>query len=244
MPAKGRLPTELAAVLEHEIRQRRYEPGQRLPTEAALSARFSVSRAAVREAIAHLRSSGLIHTRQGAGSFVASPLAWRTDSTTDQSPRHVTALRQTFEVRQELEPGAAAMAARNRDSAAIRTLETAFSGLSRAFQSGAPAGEADAAFHQAIASATGNPVFVELIGYFHASMLQSIVLARSNTARRGYPGSTTHAEHQAILEAITDGDPDAARAAMHLHIANARRRLGLAPIRSCTGHPPHQSSAP
>jgi GntR family transcriptional regulator len=44
-----------------------------LPTEAALTARFGVSRNTVREALRHLRDGGLIASRQGAGTTVSRP---------------------------------------------------------------------------------------------------------------------------------------------------------------------------
>lgn len=42
-------------------------PGGKLPSEAALTAKHNVSRTVVREAIAALRSDGLVEPRQGRG---------------------------------------------------------------------------------------------------------------------------------------------------------------------------------
>lgn len=44
-----------------------------LPSEAALTARFGVSRHTVREAIRHLRDLGLVESRQGLGTIVRKP---------------------------------------------------------------------------------------------------------------------------------------------------------------------------
>src|SRR5262245_66662106 len=49
-----------------------FRPGSRLPTDRELCARFAVSRAVVREAVARLRADGYIETRQGAGAFVVA----------------------------------------------------------------------------------------------------------------------------------------------------------------------------
>ncbi len=46
-------------------------PGDRLPSEPALVGRFGVSRATVRQALAHLEAEGFIVRRQGSGTFVA-----------------------------------------------------------------------------------------------------------------------------------------------------------------------------
>src|SRR6201999_4681096 len=65
------LPTLLASSLSREIAQGRLRPGDRLPTEHALSATFGVSRNVVREAISRLRSEGRVWSQQGRGAFVS-----------------------------------------------------------------------------------------------------------------------------------------------------------------------------
>lgn len=61
----------IATSLSEEIAAGHYRPGDRLPTEAALAARFGVNRHTVRHALADLAERGLVHSRQGAGVFVA-----------------------------------------------------------------------------------------------------------------------------------------------------------------------------
>jgi GntR family phosphonate transport system transcriptional regulator len=61
----------IAATLTKEIAAGHYRPGDRLPTEAALAARFGVNRHTVRHALGALAERGLVHSRQGAGVFVA-----------------------------------------------------------------------------------------------------------------------------------------------------------------------------
>ncbi len=68
----------IAATLEAEIRAGHYRPGDKLPTEAALAARFGVNRHTVRHALASLAESGALHPRRGAGVFVtARPTEYR-----------------------------------------------------------------------------------------------------------------------------------------------------------------------
>lgn len=61
---------EIAEILSAEIAEGRYRPGDKLPTEAALSARFGVNRHTVRHALAALAEAGTLHSRRGAGVFV------------------------------------------------------------------------------------------------------------------------------------------------------------------------------
>lgn len=64
--------TAIATTLSDEIAGGHYRPGDRLPTEAALAARFGVNRHTVRAALADLAKGGLVRSRKGAGAFVAA----------------------------------------------------------------------------------------------------------------------------------------------------------------------------
>ncbi len=59
----------IADKLRQEIR-RDYEPGDRLPTESELAARFKVSNLTIRQALTVLAQEGLIDRRQGSGTYV------------------------------------------------------------------------------------------------------------------------------------------------------------------------------
>ncbi|MBR0651580.1 phosphonate metabolism transcriptional regulator PhnF [Roseomonas terrae] len=62
---------QIAAAIEGEIAQGAKAAGERLPTEAALTARFGVNRHTVRRALEDLEARGLIRVEQGRGAFVA-----------------------------------------------------------------------------------------------------------------------------------------------------------------------------
>jgi GntR family phosphonate transport system transcriptional regulator len=68
----------IAATLQAEIRAGHYRPGDKLPTEAELAARFGVNRHTVRQSLAALSDQGLVLARRGAGVFVvARPTDYR-----------------------------------------------------------------------------------------------------------------------------------------------------------------------
>lgn len=58
--------------LSADIANGHYAQGDKLPTEAELSKRFGVNRHTVRRALSEMASNGTVHSRRGAGVFVAS----------------------------------------------------------------------------------------------------------------------------------------------------------------------------
>ncbi|RGP36529.1 phosphonate metabolism transcriptional regulator PhnF [Pseudotabrizicola alkalilacus] len=62
----------IAHTLGAEIAAGLYRPGDKLPTEAALAARFGVNRHTVRQGLGPLIEAGTLHARRGAGVFVAT----------------------------------------------------------------------------------------------------------------------------------------------------------------------------
>lgn len=68
---------QIADEIEADIARQRFGPGEQLPTEARLAARFGVNRHTVRRAIASLAERGLLKAAQGRGTFVESwPLSY------------------------------------------------------------------------------------------------------------------------------------------------------------------------
>lgn len=68
---------QIRDALAAEIEHRRYAAGAKLPSEAALGARFGVNRHTVRQALAAMRDQGLVYSRRGAGVFVTrSPVSY------------------------------------------------------------------------------------------------------------------------------------------------------------------------
>ncbi|MDZ7809927.1 MAG: GntR family transcriptional regulator [Arhodomonas sp.] len=134
-----RLPGEVASVLEREIRGGDHPAGTRLPTEAALAGRFAISRAAVREAIAELRRAGLVTTHQGRGTFVAEQLPERPVFSLSSDTLDLEELRHVYEIRREVEAGAAALAASNAGAEDLSAMRVAVEALERSVHEDRPA---------------------------------------------------------------------------------------------------------
>jgi GntR family histidine utilization transcriptional repressor len=69
----GRLPAygQVKAFIQSRISSGTWKPGDPVPSEAALGARFGVSRMTVNRALRELTDQGLVRRVQGSGSFVA-----------------------------------------------------------------------------------------------------------------------------------------------------------------------------
>lgn len=65
---------QIEQVLEAEVLSGTFGPGQRLPTECELAARFDVNRHTVRRSLASLQEKGLLRIEQGRGIFVREPV--------------------------------------------------------------------------------------------------------------------------------------------------------------------------
>ncbi len=196
-------------------------PGDKLPTEQELTRATGVSRAVVREAIARLKSDGIVTSRQGVGAFVAENLLrrpFRIDPDTLATPRDIV---NVMELRLSVETEAAALAARNAGKADLRRLDAAhqrFADLCRAAQ---PAIEQDFDFHCAVADATGNPLigdFLRFLGPFIIPRPMLRFAPQAGAARAGYLDQLLR-EHVAVRDAIHAGDPEAARGAMRVHLS-------------------------
>jgi GntR family transcriptional repressor for pyruvate dehydrogenase complex len=224
---RARLPIEISRRIEEAIRLGRYKPGERLPTEAALASSFGVSRNAVREAIARLKSHGLVRTRQGLGAFVEELREETGFRVAPDSLTEPAALRHLYEVRLELEAGAAALAAARHAKGELDRIAAALDLLAAALERDELGVEANFAFHRAIAQAARNPYFCDLLDYLGTQIGRGVTLVRRSPGEDRRTIRDVHGEHTAIFAAISARDPIAAGNAMRVHLTQTAARIGL-----------------
>lgn len=221
------LALELVESLGDRIRDGRLALGDKLPTEAAIMAEFSVSRTVVREAISKLQASGLVETRHGIGTFVLGlGQAPGFKITPDQfsTLRDVIAV---LELRIGVETEAAALAAQRRTEANLKAMREALDAVAAAVEAGRDAVASDFQFHLEIARATQNSHFAELMGTLGSMIIPRARLDSADPSasdERSRYLRRVNGEHESIYDAIVAQDPDAARAAMRTHLANSRER--------------------
>ncbi|MFN7024277.1 MAG: FadR/GntR family transcriptional regulator [Pseudorhizobium sp.] len=223
---RPKLSEHVAASLRAQVVSGEIRAGEKLPTESQLSEAFGVSRTVVREAVASLAADGLVESRQGAGIFVCERLTMAFASLTQDVGMKISHALNVIEVRMGLEIESAGLAASRRNAAQEAAIQEAFFDFDRLLSVGEATGRSDFMFHRAIAAATNNPFYVEVLDALGMRAIPCDVTSPWGTdslLTREYQ-LMLQREHLAILKAISAGDADAARAAMRRHLTESQRR--------------------
>lgn len=197
-----------------------WEVGSSIPSERTLMLDFGVSRIAVREALSMLKALGVLNISHGRSTTVQKmtsetlarlfPLMLSMEG--KQSLTHV------FEVRNGLELQTAWLAAQKRTADDLNRL-TDLAKRFESFDTDTPESiEADHQFHVQIAKATGNPLFWVLL-----NVLGSYVKFAQRESGKHDPEQHRRASlaHHAILQAITDRNPEKSQLEMEKHLRDA-----------------------
>jgi GntR family transcriptional repressor for pyruvate dehydrogenase complex len=216
-----KLYTQVVERIEKLIIDGHLKPGDRLPAERELSERFGVSRVVVREAVKALQEKGLVEIRPGVGTFVHDSMSEIMQQSLARMVRidQQNGLENLTQVREIFEPEIAAIAAEKATLADIRAMKTAITTMDDAMDDVDAFITADHEFHLALAKATQNKLIVDLIGSIVnllAEQRRLIFLAGTGGPQRGQQ------HHRTILQAVMDGDKQAARDLMVLHLQQVR----------------------
>jgi GntR family transcriptional regulator, transcriptional repressor for pyruvate dehydrogenase complex len=204
-----------------ELRQ-----GERLPPQRALSERLDVSRASLREALSVLETLGLLRTVPRQGTFVAdaemagSLGAHRWRYAARSSPAEVYQFRFVTE---GYAARLAAMRVSEPELVLLRQNLKSFKEAVRVFDL-LSVSDLDFAFHRSIATFSGNRLFEDLYYRRGAVVRESQLLPMARQERLWEPV----AEHENVLQAMEQRDPDGASYFMHVHIMRAAARIGVA----------------
>ncbi|WP_244848823.1 MULTISPECIES: FadR/GntR family transcriptional regulator [unclassified Caballeronia] len=202
-----------------------FPPGSPLPREADLIERFGVSRTVLREALRTLTSKGLVESRPKVGTRVRPKDAWNLldadmlDWYSRVAPPMLFALK-LQEMREMIEPYAAALAAGNHEPSTLERLERAHRAMTEARNVDEWV-RADLDFHLCVLAACSNELLVPL-GALIARTLEGQL--RLN-AKRADVFNASLAEHTAVFDAIAARDAAAARRAMADLLGVTRDRI-------------------
>jgi DNA-binding FadR family transcriptional regulator len=228
----ARLHRDVMRILITDIVDGSRPAGELLPREVDLAEQFDVSRGVARETIRALEERGLVAVKHGKGATVCDADAWNVFDPDVlgvmlEGPRRAEILAHYLECRRVLEVEVAGLAAERgsrkdvaRVANALRQMEES---VARPPSQAAEDlfHEADIAFHQALAAATGNRALAVLAERIHAALL----VARYPLARPQHRVERALPEHRRILAAVEVHDAEEARAAMRDHLDTAAKYL-------------------
>ena len=220
--ANSRLSDEAVRQIRSLIETGVLKPGDRLPPERELREQFSVSRTSIREALRILEALGFIEVQPGVGAFVINhgvgadlPKMWMEWLAENQE-----VVNDLLEIREALEPKAAALAAAEISQSQIQALFQTLETMEQCAQSSDIDGavQADIAFHDLISKATRNYFLIELNDSINYALIES----RYAYFQSGDNILASCRQHRAVAEALERGDPQESAEAMRQHVQKTK----------------------
>jgi DNA-binding FadR family transcriptional regulator len=186
------------------------QPGDRMPTENELAAQLGTSRTVVREAVKILSAIGRVRAQKGRGIYVADDAGMLGSSRWGGFflPTDLNHVYMLFEFR------------RIQETAELRAIEVAAQTCRQGYETGQKTmfDRGDDDFHVGIAVASHNAFLVEAVREARRLQRQSSAIALHGTV--GGHAAEAIEEHQALYQAIRDGDEQAAAEAAAVHLDN------------------------
>lgn len=215
-----RTDTQVSRVIREITRHMRgnhLRVGDSLPGEAYFAEKLGVSRAVMREAFAALSAMNLLDVGNGrrarVGAISGSLIATSLDHAISTSQISIADI---WEVRQTIERKTAILAAQHRTAAEAAEIVRLAEMLTLVRDDLEQITRDDIAFHNAIALASHNNLYVQIVASF-APLMELAVPAAWNTRNTEAERDAIVEHHRALASAIAARDVEAAAAAMHRH---------------------------
>ena len=216
---------DVVAQIKERIARGEFKPGDRLPTEREFIEKFGVSRVSLREAFRVLESNGIISSQPGGGRFVReanSSTLFGTEGFI--STLELSQVRDLLEAREAIECKIAALAAKRGESEEIKKLRqilSSISSLNENSSQGISLFDLDSSFHNILAMASHNTVF---INWLTLSLEILKELRRGSLLVDERPKALVR-ELSEIVDAVEEGNAQAAAGAMRRHLRAVRRQF-------------------
>jgi DNA-binding FadR family transcriptional regulator len=213
----GSLVTQAVHAIRSHIREHDLKVGDNLPGEGHFAGELGVSRAVMREAFGALAALRVLDVANGrrarVGAIDGSVMATSLDHAVATSQ---ISFLEVWDVRRTIELRIARLAAERRtDAEAAHIIELA-DAMPAASENLADLAKIDIAFHQAIADASHNALFRQMVRSYAPLMEVAVPQAWDTRATRAEQVATLE-RHRALAQAIADRDPEAAIAEMESH---------------------------
>ena len=215
------MPIELEMRLFQHFRELELLPGEPLPSEQELVHDLSVSRPALREALAALQALGLVVAKQGSrrvlGEFSMQSVV---ETLTRFMEPSIELMQEMLDVRRVLEVAFFSAAVADMSPTTLRELRRLVDRMESKAAQGLPFIHEDAAFHQVLYTHVENRTFHGLVAAFWHMFDES---SEQLQVGSDLPASACH--HAAIVEALEAGDTPLAVHELNVHFFDVRARL-------------------
>jgi GntR family transcriptional repressor for pyruvate dehydrogenase complex len=218
------LSRHVEAELTRAIRQGKYRPSEKIPTENELCSIFNVSRTVIREAIRGLNARGIVQVKKGSGVYVSEMSIKNASETLNlffglSSDKDL--MLNAIESRALIEPAIAAQSALVRSESHIRLLQKNIEGLDQCpLEDKVGEAELDSQFHGILLKSIDNPVLHLLMDpvFNLISTFKHDVFAKTITDNMAKEKEIMLQYHRGITSAIIKMDPVKAEMLMKEHL--------------------------
>ena len=205
------LAEQVADQINQVIIDQNINAGEKLPNEFELAARLNVGRGTIREAVKLLVARNCLEIRRGKGTFVVEKPGQIEDPLGFAYVKDkITLAVDLMELRLQLEPWVAQLAAQRIEENEKDTLRQLCEQVEHKIRSGEDHGPADKEFHACVARCTHNSVITEIMPV----ITYSIEMFTIRT-------------HWQIMEAICANDPQKAYDSMYEHVSENRESIEI-----------------
>jgi GntR family transcriptional regulator, transcriptional repressor for pyruvate dehydrogenase complex len=223
---RSTLAETVAQQLLAEIREKRLEPGTKLPSERDLMLALGVGRSSIREAINGLAMLGALEVRHGQGAFVTNAAAGIAPSRSIAVALARGVTHELFEARLLVELETARLAAIRRTEADLAEIAAVLDDHEHAIATGEPAVEPSVRFHVEVAEAAHNEVLAGFVSSFTELLGERGPVLEAVDGYREWEIE----QHRSVYEPIAAQDPKLAAQRMRAHLEAVVRyheRIGM-----------------
>jgi len=224
-----RLYQHIAGVLRQSIDEGRFEIGSYLPPERDLAEQLGVSRASVREALIALEVQGRVSVRVGAGVQVLDMAQPRAAAMSlDVAEDFPVGPLDLLEARLVVEVQTAALAAQHATERDIAGLRRSIERMVKDHSKTPLQHDGDRDFHLGLARASGNAALLFIVTTLWDQRYTPLQERLESLFSTEGLHTAAVADHRAILKAIAEHDPAAARRTMRQHLSRVLKTFSRA----------------
>jgi len=220
---KKRASDYVVEYIQGQIQSGTWKPGMKIYTETQLQQETGYGKASVREAVERLCAMGILTKHQGDGTYVNDfDMENLFDKLIPNLLLGENDIRAILEYRKMTEPGCVRLLIENYSRKRLQELQDCLDRMKQAAREGNSSAlhDADRNFHRVICEGSENSLVIEIM-----KVLDKVNRRYHYTALHTIGAKSGIEEHEAILKAIRDRDPELGSLLMLRHLERSMRDM-------------------